>query len=111
MMNILINRSLNSFIVRPNVSLSQTRLQLLLQFLQRVGPVADLILQFRRELPESLIVTATSEDGEIMGLRHREKLIEGIQYHPESVLTRSGRRQLRNFIRLVREYRSGGSSC
>jgi len=65
----------------------------------------------RASLPESLIVTATSEDGEIMGLRHREKLIEGIQYHPESVLTRSGRRQLRNFIRLVREYRSGGSSC
>jgi len=65
----------------------------------------------RASLPESLIVTASSEDGEIMGLRHREKLIEGIQYHPESVLTRSGRRQLRNFIRLVREYRSGGASC
>ena len=65
----------------------------------------------RASLPESLIVTATSEDGEIMGLRHKEKLIEGIQYHPESVLTRSGRRQLRNFIRLVREYRSGGASC
>ncbi|MBQ9501625.1 MAG: aminodeoxychorismate/anthranilate synthase component II [Lentisphaeria bacterium] len=65
----------------------------------------------RASLPESLIITATSEDGEIMGLRHREKLIEGIQYHPESVLTRSGRRQLRNFIRMVREYRSGGASC
>ena len=65
----------------------------------------------RASLPGNLIVTATSEDGEIMGLRHKEKLIEGIQYHPESVLTRSGRRQLRNFIRLVREYRSGGASC
>ena len=65
----------------------------------------------RASLPGDLTVTATSEDGEIMGLRHKEKLIEGIQYHPESVLTRSGRRQLRNFIRLVREYRSGGASC
>ena len=65
----------------------------------------------RASLPGNLTVTATSEDGEIMGLRHKEKLIEGIQYHPESVLTRSGRRQLRNFIRLVREYRSGGASC
>ena len=65
----------------------------------------------RASMPGNLVVTATSEDGEIMGLRHKEKLIEGIQYHPESVLTRSGRRQLRNFIRLVREYRSGGASC
>ncbi len=65
----------------------------------------------RFSLPECLIQTATSEDGELMGMRHREKLIEGIQYHPESVLTQSGKRQLRNFIRLVREYRSGGAKC
>ena len=65
----------------------------------------------RSTLPECLIPTATSEDGELMGIRHKEKLIEGIQYHPESVLTQSGKRQLRNFIRLVREYRSGGAKC
>ena len=68
----------------------------------------------RASLPECLVPTATSEDGELMGMRHRSKLIEGIQYHPESVLTRSGKRQLRNFIRMVREYRSkgnGGASC
>ena len=68
----------------------------------------------RDTLPDCLIPTATSEDGELMGMRHRTKLIEGIQYHPESVLTQSGKRQLRNFIRMVREYRqkqSGGASC
>ena len=68
----------------------------------------------RATLPSCLIPTATSEDGELMGLRHTSKLIEGIQYHPESVLTRSGKRQLRNFIRMVREYRNkgnGGVSC
>ena len=68
----------------------------------------------RDTLPDCLIPTATSEDGELMGMRHRTKLIEGIQYHPESVLTQSGKRQLRNFIRLVREYRqkqNGGTSC
>ena len=68
----------------------------------------------RDTLPECLLPTASSEDGELMGLRHRTKLIEGIQYHPESVLTQSGKRQLRNFIRMVREYRmkqNGGASC
>ncbi|MCI6287711.1 MAG: aminodeoxychorismate/anthranilate synthase component II [Lentisphaeria bacterium] len=56
-------------------------------------------------LPECLIPTASSEDGELMGIRHRTRLIEGIQYHPESVLTQSGKRQLRNFIRMVKKYR------
>ena len=68
----------------------------------------------RSTLPDCLIPTASSEDGELMGMRHRTKLIEGIQYHPESVLTRSGKRQLRNFIRMVREYHAkgnGGASC
>ena len=65
----------------------------------------------RDSLPDCLIPTASSEDGELMGIRHTSKLIEGIQYHPESVLTQSGKRQLRNFIRRVREFRSGGASC
>ncbi|MBQ9336086.1 MAG: aminodeoxychorismate/anthranilate synthase component II [Lentisphaeria bacterium] len=68
----------------------------------------------RATLPDCLVPTASSEDGELMGMRHRTKLIEGIQYHPESVLTRSGKRQLRNFIRMVREYHAkgnGGASC
>ena len=65
----------------------------------------------RASLPDCLTATASSEDGELMGIRHKTRLIEGIQYHPESVLTQCGKRQLRNFIRMVRESRSGGVSC
>ena len=59
-------------------------------------------------LPEELAVTARSEDGEIMGIRHRTLLIEGIQYHPESILTTTGKRQLANFLDIVREHRRAG---
>jgi anthranilate synthase/aminodeoxychorismate synthase-like glutamine amidotransferase len=55
-------------------------------------------------LPDCLEVTArTIEDGEIMGVRHREYQIEGIQYHPESVLTSSGKRQLSNFLKMIKK--------
>jgi anthranilate synthase/aminodeoxychorismate synthase-like glutamine amidotransferase len=53
-------------------------------------------------LPECFEVTATSDDGEIMGIRHKEMLIEGIQYHPESILTTTGKRQLANFLKTVK---------
>jgi anthranilate/para-aminobenzoate synthase component II len=43
-------------------------------------------------------VTATSDDGEVMGVRHRELPIEGVQFHPESVLTPLGKDLLRNFL-------------
>ncbi|MDD3119066.1 MAG: aminodeoxychorismate/anthranilate synthase component II [Victivallales bacterium] len=52
-------------------------------------------------LPDCFEVTARAEDGEIMGIRHRQYLIEGIQYHPESILTATGKRQLANFIKEV----------
>jgi anthranilate synthase/aminodeoxychorismate synthase-like glutamine amidotransferase len=52
------------------------------------------------ELPDCLKVTATSEDGEIMGVRHKTDMIEGIQFHPESIMTLVGKRLLRNFINL-----------
>jgi anthranilate synthase component II len=52
----------------------------------------------REGLPSCLEVTAESEDGEIMGLRHREHPTEGIQFHPESIMTPVGKRLLRNFL-------------
>ncbi len=49
-------------------------------------------------LPSCLKVTATSEDGEIMGVRHKRLAIEGVQFHPESILTTSGKTLLKNFL-------------
>jgi len=52
----------------------------------------------RDSVPDVLEVTAQSEDGLVMGLRHRELPIEGVQFHPESILTQSGHDLLRNFL-------------
>ncbi len=53
-----------------------------------------------QELPEALVVSAYTSDGEIMGVRHRTLPTEGVQFHPESVLTPQGDRLLRNFLDL-----------
>ncbi len=50
--------------------------------------------------PQTLEVTATSDDGEIMGLRHRDLPLHGVQFHPESILTSPGKDLLRNFLQL-----------
>lgn len=52
----------------------------------------------RSSLPDCLEVSAEADDGEIMGLRHRSLPIEGLQFHPESIMTTVGKRLLRNFL-------------
>ncbi|WP_152395748.1 aminodeoxychorismate/anthranilate synthase component II [Paenibacillus guangzhouensis] len=54
----------------------------------------------RASLPDCLEITAETADGEIMGLRHREYAIVGLQFHPESIMTDHGHRMLHNFLQL-----------
>jgi anthranilate synthase component 2 len=53
----------------------------------------------RSTMPDDLVVTATSDDGEVMGVRHRTLAVEGVQFHPEAILTEHGRHMLGNFLR------------
>ncbi|MEG2046137.1 MAG: aminodeoxychorismate/anthranilate synthase component II [Comamonas sp.] len=73
------------------------------------GVFADLPAQFtvnryhslvidRSTIPDCLEITATSEDGEIQGVRHKTLAVEGVQFHPESILTEHGHAMLRNFL-------------
>jgi anthranilate synthase/aminodeoxychorismate synthase-like glutamine amidotransferase len=57
----------------------------------------SLIVQ-KDSLPDCLEITAWTEDGEIMGIRHRKHRVEGVQFHPESILTNSGANLLQNFL-------------
>ena len=52
----------------------------------------------RKTLPECFEITAESDDNEIMGIRHKQFSVEGIQFHPESILTPNGKDLLKNFI-------------
>lgn len=73
------------------------------------GVFADLPQQFtvnryhslvidKATLPDCLAITATSEDGEIQGVRHKALAVEGVQFHPESILTEHGHAMLQNFL-------------
>ena len=59
----------------------------------------------RETLPPCFEISAEAEDGEIMGLRHKTLPIESVQYHPESIGTPEGMRQMRNFIEMAKEVR------
>ena len=52
-----------------------------------------------RSLPDTLVATATTSDGTVMAVRHRDYPIEGVQFHPEALLTEHGHRMLENFLR------------
>ena len=59
----------------------------------------------RESFPECLQISSESEDGEIMGIRHVKHPTEGIQFHPESIMTRVGKRLLRNFLNNLNTYK------
>jgi anthranilate synthase/aminodeoxychorismate synthase-like glutamine amidotransferase len=64
------------------------------------GRYHSLILD-RASLPGCLEISAETEEGEIMGVRHKEYPVEGIQFHPESILTPNGKRLLKNFLTMI----------
>ena len=57
----------------------------------------------RETFPDCLEITARSEDGEIMGLRHKTADVEGVQFHPEAILTEHGHQLLKNFLHRAKE--------
>ena len=61
----------------------------------------------RESLPDCLEITAWTEDGEIMGVRHRDYAVEGVQFHPEGLLTEHGHDMLRNFLQAYRRAGDG----
>jgi anthranilate synthase/aminodeoxychorismate synthase-like glutamine amidotransferase len=64
----------------------------------------------RESLPDVLEISALTDRGEIMGVRHRELVVEGVQFHPESILTPDGPRLMENFLRFDAGRREPGAS-
>jgi anthranilate synthase/aminodeoxychorismate synthase-like glutamine amidotransferase len=62
-------------------------------------------------VPKVLVVNARTAEGEIMGVRHRDFPIHGVQFHPESILTRHGKDLLANFLRLSAEFHAKGKAA
>jgi anthranilate synthase/aminodeoxychorismate synthase-like glutamine amidotransferase len=69
-----------------------------------VGRYHSLVVR-KDSLPPELVADASSEDEEIMGLRHKKHPTHGVQFHPESILTPCGKKLLKNFLRIVEENR------
>lgn len=57
----------------------------------------------KESLPDIFEITAWTDEGEIMGIRHKEHMIEGVQFHPESILTKHGKDLLKNFISIAKK--------
>lgn len=64
----------------------------------------------RETLPDCLEITSSTTEGEIMGIRHKDYPIEGVQYHPESIMTEEGKKILRNFIDCYCEVTEGSGN-
>ena len=64
------------------------------------GRYHSLLLK-RESLPDCFEISAETEEGEIMGIRHKELPVEGVQFHPESILTPNGKRLLKNFLTMI----------
>ncbi|KOO48205.1 aminodeoxychorismate/anthranilate synthase component II [Viridibacillus arvi] len=64
----------------------------------------------RETLPDCLEITSSTAEGEIMGIRHKDYPIEGVQYHPESIMTEDGKKILKNFIECYCEVTEGSGN-
>ena len=62
------------------------------------------LLVKKETLPDCFEITAWTDQDEIMGIRHKEYMIEAVQFHPESILTKHGKDLLKNFITLAKKY-------